>query len=120
MAINSINGLANQINVSASVQRAALQPSTRTTKTLPEFEDASQQSLNSEQVQKAVETVEQLVEVKSPNSLTFSIDDESGKTVVKITDANTGETIRQIPAEEILEITRSLEKMKGMLLRQEA
>lgn len=71
------------------------------------------------QVQKAVEALKQLVEAKAPNSLAFSIDESTGKTIVTISDAETGEMIRQIPPEEMLEIARSLDKMQGMLLREQ-
>ncbi|MCX8017303.1 MAG: flagellar protein FlaG [Rhodocyclaceae bacterium] len=73
-----------------------------------------------ETVEKAIASMRELVESKAPNSLQFSIDETTGKTVVKITDATTGETIRQIPAEELLAIARSLDKLQGLLLRQEA
>jgi len=72
------------------------------------------------QVKKAVEALKQLVEARAPNSLAFSIDDATGKTIVRITDAQTGEVIRQIPSEEILDIARSLDRMQGMLLQQQA
>jgi flagellar protein FlaG len=36
----------------------------------------------------------------------FRIDDESGRTVVSIRDANTGEVIRQMPSEEALRLAR--------------
>lgn len=72
-----------------------------------------------EQVQKAIESVKQMIEARAPNSLSFSIDDATGKTIVRITDAETGEMIRQIPSEEMLEISRSLDKLQGMLLREE-
>jgi flagellar protein FlaG len=73
-----------------------------------------------EQIQKAVQSMKQLIEAKAPNSLAFSVDDSSGKTVVRITDKETGETIRQIPSEEMLEIARSLDKFQGMLVQQKA
>lgn len=79
-----------------------------------------QQQPKPEQVQKAVESMKQLVETRAPNSLAFSIDDATGKTVVKVSDANTGEIIRQIPSEELLDIARSLDKLQGMLLRDKA
>lgn len=83
-------------------------------------EPAPQQQPQPEQVQKAVEALKQLIETKAPNSLAFSIDDTTGKTIVRITDAETGEMIRQIPSEEMLEIARSLDRMQGMLLQQQA
>lgn len=56
--------------------------------------------------------------------LQFSVDERSGKPVVRVVDSETGETIRQIPAEEILAISRalsqSMERTEGMLLNDSA
>jgi flagellar protein FlaG len=81
-------------------------------------EPPKQQPPSQEQVQKAVESMKQMIESTKPNSLQFSIDDSTGKTIVRVSDAQTGEMIRQIPSEELLEIARSLDKMQGMLLQQ--
>jgi len=43
--------------------------------------------------------------------LQFSIDTESGETVIKVTDAETDKVIRQIPSEETLKIARQIDKM---------
>jgi len=72
------------------------------------------------QTQRAVEALRKLIDAAAPNSLSFSIDDSTGKTIVRITDAQTGEMIRQIPSEELLAIARSLDRMQGMLLQQKA
>ncbi len=40
--------------------------------------------------------------------LEFSVDEDSGRTVIRVLDSETHETIRQIPAEEVLEIARVL------------
>lgn len=90
-------------------------PAAAVAETMPQQQPASQ-----EQLQRAMESVKEIVEAKAPNSLSFSIDDASGKTIVKVSDAQTGEMIRQIPSEELLDIARSLDKLQGMLLRQEA
>lgn len=52
--------------------------------------------------------------------LLFSIDEDTGKTVVKVVDASTDEVIRQIPSEEIISIAKALDKLQGLLLKQEA
>jgi flagellar protein FlaG len=96
--------------------QGASQPAVKVSAAVPE--PVPQQQPQPAQVRKAVESLKQLVEAKAPNSLAFSIDDSTGKTIVRITDAETGDMIRQIPSEEILEIARSLDKMQGMLLRQ--
>lgn len=74
-----------------------------------------------EQLQQAMDSIRRSIEAKAPNSLEFSVDDSTGRTIVRVTDAATGEMIRQIPSEEMLEIARSLEKaQEGMLLQQQA
>lgn len=62
----------------------------------------------------------ELINVTEPPQLAFSIDDATEKLVVRITDASTGELIRQLPSEEALAIARSLDKLQGLLLKQEA
>lgn len=56
--------------------------------------------------------------------LQFTVDERNGKSVVRVVDSETGETIRQIPSEEILAISRalsqSMERTEGMLLNDRA
>ncbi|MBI1396958.1 MAG: flagellar protein [Betaproteobacteria bacterium] len=53
-------------------------------------------------------------------SLEFTIDKDSGKTVVKVVDSATSQVIRQIPSEELLSLARHMTKLEGMLLNQKA
>jgi flagellar protein FlaG len=53
-------------------------------------------------------------------SLEFSIDESSGKTVVRVVDAETGGLIRQMPSQEALDIARAIDRLPGLLLRQKA
>lgn len=51
----------------------------------------------------------------------FSVDTETKKPLIKVMDTKTGEVIRQIPSEEMMAISRSIDKFQqGLLLRQEA
>jgi len=52
--------------------------------------------------------------------LQFSVDEATGHTVVLVLDSETGQTIRQIPSEEALAISQSLERLQGILLKQQA
>ena len=55
--------------------------------------------------------------------LEFSIDEESDTTVVKVLDKETKEVIRQIPAEQLLELARALNKgenPRGFLVKETA
>jgi flagellar protein FlaG len=72
------------------------------------------------QLEQAVEQVKSAVKPVAANSLQFSIDDTTGRTIVKIVDTQTGNTIRQIPSEEILAIAQNIDRMQGLLVRQEA
>lgn len=49
--------------------------------------------------------------------LQFKVDEESGETVVRVIDKATDELIRQIPAEEILELRKRLEEMRGVIFK---
>ncbi len=52
--------------------------------------------------------------------LRFSIDEESGKTIIKVIDSSTDELIRQIPSEKLLAVSRALEEFSGLLLEAKA
>lgn len=71
-------------------------------------------------VEEAVAKVKVQIQAISNNSLDFSIDESSGKTVVRVTDRESGELIRQIPSQEMLDIARSLDRLQGILVKQQA
>lgn len=52
--------------------------------------------------------------------LRFSIDSDSKRVVVRIIDQNTSQVLRQIPSEQALEISKSLDKLQGLLIKQNA
>ncbi|MDH5216473.1 MAG: flagellar protein FlaG [Gammaproteobacteria bacterium] len=52
--------------------------------------------------------------------LQFQVDKDTGKTVVKILDADTNEVVRQIPSEEVLELTKHLDNVQGVIFNSEA
>lgn len=52
--------------------------------------------------------------------LNFSLDDSSGRVVVKVTDGASGEVIRQLPSEEALRLAESLEEVRSLLFKAEA
>ena len=71
-----------------------------------------------EQVQQATQAVQAMVQSKT-SALTFSIDKESGKTIVKVMDAQSGEVLRQIPSEEMIALSHAMSTMQnGLLIKQ--
>ena len=54
------------------------------------------------------------------SGLEFSVDENSGRVLVRVRDKETNELIRQIPSEEMLAIRNALDHLQGLLLRQKA
>ncbi|HCA26108.1 MAG TPA: flagellar protein [Betaproteobacteria bacterium] len=67
----------------------------------------------------AVKSANQFLQAMSRN-LSFSIDKDTGKTVVKVVDDTTKEVIRQIPSAEMLAISKALDKLQGLLIKEHA
>ena len=72
-----------------------------------------------QQLEVAVKAVQEFTRPMAGN-LEFSLDEETGKTIVKVVDSTTKELIRQIPSEEMLDIARALDRLQGLLVRQKA
>jgi flagellar protein FlaG len=55
---------------------------------------------------------------QSSSEISFSIDSESGNDVVKVIDSSSKEVIRQIPSEEVVALSRALDKLQGLFVRE--
>ncbi len=53
-------------------------------------------------------------------SLQFSVDESSGRTVIKVVDKDTQEVIRQIPEQQVLELAARLDQSAGVFVQDEA
>ncbi len=53
-------------------------------------------------------------------NLDFSVDEESGLTVVKVIDRSTGDVIRQIPSEVTVKLAQSLKDANSLLFTEQA
>jgi len=71
------------------------------------------------QVDSAVKNINKALQ-KLSQDIEFSVDTESNRTIVKVVDQQTGEVIRQMPTEEALEISKALDRVQGLLIRQKA
>lgn len=76
-----------------------------------EQQRAAEKEIQQEQEQEAIEEVASklqdfvnLIDKK----LQFSVDEDSGRQVVRVTDKLSGDVIRQIPSEEVLRLARNL------------
>lgn len=71
------------------------------------------------QVKQVVERINQAIQSLSSN-LNFSVDKDTGITVVKVMDTETNQLIRQIPGDEILSIAKAIDTLQGLIIRQKA
>ena len=126
--INGISGIVGVAAVGASAQPgAAVRPQTAApTAASPDSAappvpatSAADKRAQAVEVQQSASNVQQMLAKAAPN-LTFTVDKESGRTLIKVIDPATGELLRQIPAEEILRMDKNLDKMiarlKGLLI----
>jgi flagellar protein FlaG len=74
---------------------------------------------SSAQLQEAMHKLQRAIEPVA-NDLSFSVDEQSGKTVVRVIDSVTKELIRQIPADEVLAMARALDQQAGLLVQTKA
>ncbi|MCU7906853.1 MAG: flagellar protein FlaG [Candidatus Thiodiazotropha sp. (ex Epidulcina cf. delphinae)] len=67
-------------------------------------------SVSKENVEAAVDQMKDFAQVMS-RQLQFDVDDESGRTVVRVIDKDSGDVIRQIPSEEVLALARHMKEL---------
>ena len=61
-----------------------------------------------------VSQLNQQMQVNNRN-LGFTLDRRLNTPVITVTDKNTGDVVRQIPAESVLRVAHSIENLKGVL-----
>ena len=88
------------LNESAKAQAAERQPSAEQTKAL------------AAELDKALEQVD--------GNYSVSVDDESGMVIVRITDTETGDIVKQVPPQQVLDANVSVEKIVGLLVNDQA
>lgn len=70
-------------------------------------------------LKQAVEAINKFL--KPVNSgIEFSIDEDSGRTLVKVIDIESKEVLRQFPSKEALAIAKELDKLQGLLIKDKA
>lgn len=70
----------------------------------------SSEQASLQDIENAVTEVSDFVQAQRTN-LNFSFNDDSNRSIVKVTDSDTGELIRQIPSEEVLALS---DRIRGL------
>ena len=123
-----LNSVTNVSQIQAVVSTAVSQPRQDLAKSgrpLPSPEQSGVlNDVKKKELSQAVKHISGFVQ-NITRELYFSIDEESEKTVVTVVDESTGDVIRQIPTEDMLELARDLtdikeKESKGLLFRGDA
>ncbi|WP_456406940.1 flagellar protein FlaG [Thiolapillus sp.] len=77
-----------------------------------------EEKLTPQKVSEAVSRLNDYVQTIR-RELKFSIDEASGRTVITVLDAQTKEVIRQIPPEEVVSLSKNLEKKESAIITAE-
>jgi flagellar protein FlaG len=82
-----------------------------------ELNNQKEEELTKEQLNEMAQSLQDFV--KSFNrSLEFSVDDETNRNVITVKDADSGDVVRQIPSQEMLDLIKSLGKTTGVLFNE--
>ena len=79
----------------------------------------AQQQPTEAELRQAVANLQLKAQKAAPN-LQFSIDRDTSRLVIRVTDSTTRGVIQQFPPEEVLRMDRELDRLQGMLLNREA
>ncbi len=74
----------------------------------------TQSVMSSEDLTQAIQSLNDMMSALD-RDINFAKDPGTGKNIVRVTDSNTGQTIRQIPSQETLSFIKNLDRMVGLL-----
>ena len=127
MSIESISSL--RIQEAANAQGAAQLSDTPNKTSIQRNETAADGEIlppapagrveDASQVESAVSQISEFVQ-NLQRDLQFSVDEDSGRIVIKVIDSETNEVIRQIPPEDALRLARDLGSAGSLILKERA
>jgi len=101
----------------ASVRRTPSRPSPAQSKESAPEPAGSQKGADDRALQEAVARAREVVR-QVDSHLQIEIDNDLHRAVVKVVDSQTGNVIRQIPAEEMVAIAKHLSHVEGLLFKE--
>ena len=76
---------------------------------------ATSQIVSQKELDQSIAQIQVMMDLRN-RSVEFTTDESSGARVVKVVDSNSGDVIRQMPAEELLSFMRNLTRMLGTFI----
>ena len=111
----------NQVERSSPTAKAGKADASQEEKLNPQqaAEQAEKEASPSDVAEEVVSGLTELVH-ELHRELRFSIDRDSGETVIKVIDQQTDEVVRQIPSEEVMQLRKRLQEVAGVIFRDSA
>ena len=109
--------MVDQVSMNADLSTAVSQSTARPrveTVAPAEPKPKADPSLTLEKMQEIIQVANAAMEGAN-NSLRFQVDESLSQPIVSVVDQKSGDVIRQLPSEEIVRISRSIESMRGIL-----
>ena len=105
----------------AGKQTETAQESTSVQAVTPQTREAVQEpaQVDREQLQAAVSDIQDFVQ-SVRRDINFALDEDSGRMIINVTEASSGDVIRQIPSEEALRLAENLTEIRSVLFEAEA
>lgn len=103
-----------------------LKPYQRLESTLAQLAKTNTQIKSTDPIEREVSTedlvdpIQRINETLRPHGLEFELSEETSRVITRVVDRESGEVIRQIPAEEVLDIAERIEEMQGKIISIEA
>lgn len=91
----------------------------KSVKTTQDTTSTKPAAIDEETLSKAVKKLNDHI-APAQQSVQFSVDQESHRTIVKVVDTATNKVLRQMPNEEALAMSRTLGKLQGLMIKQTA
>ncbi len=109
--ITSLTGTTDVVRPSPSPRASVPAAATGGASTGQNANQAAQSSAASGNLDNAVQEANYYLQSIN-RGLEFSVDKDTDRTVVKVVDTKSGEVVRQIPSEEMLELARHMREME--------
>lgn len=111
-AVNSTSG----VRESSGIQRVDKSAQAETERETKDTQKPVATTSDEQQLDNAVEQLNQFAQ-SVQRKLEFSVDEESGKTVIKVIDKESGEMVRSIPSEEVLNMQQRLRETSEAIFK---
>jgi flagellar protein FlaG len=72
------------------------------------------------ELQQAIEASNKVLAAKTSNELQFAMERDTGLSVVKLINRQSGETVLQFPSEAILQIAKGIDQVTGAIIQRKA